>query len=356
MTLFAYVGSRTSRERNARGEGISVYRLDQERGHLELLQVLGGLENPSYLALNKANTHLYCVHGDQQEASVFSVQASSGRIAHLQTVPCGGKNPVHLALDHSERSLIVSNHLSQNVAVLAVEENGLLGDVRQIVMLEGEPGPHRQEQPFAKPHFNLLDPSGCFVVVPDKGLDKVFVFELVDGRLRPASQPYVQTREGAGPRNVAFHPSAPFTYVINELDSTVTAYRFRATSGAMRAIQWLPSVPDTFTENSRAASIEVSRDGKTLYASNRGADSIAAFRIDVASGRLQWLASTPSGGKTPRFFTQIPNGKFLMVLNEESDTIQVLPIAAGTGLLGSAVVGAQCASPVCLVFGAILPP
>jgi 6-phosphogluconolactonase len=350
MSVFAYVGTRTSRERNARGEGISVYCLDQDRGSLELVQVLGGLENPSYLALNKANTYLYCVHGDKQEASVFSVEPNSGKLSHLQTVACGGKNPVHLALDRSERYLVVANHLSQNIALLDVQANGLLGDIRQIVTLEGEPGPHRKEQPFAKPHFNPFDPSGRFVVVPDKGLDKVFVFELREGALHAASRPYVQTRESAGPRNIAFHPSAPFAYVVNELDSTVTGYQFNRANGELSAIQCLPSVPDTFTATSRAASIEVSRDGKTLYASNRGADSIAAFRIDTESGRLQFLNTTPSGGKTPRFFTQTPNGKFLMVLNEDSDTIKVLPIEAGTGLLGAPTAGVDCASPVCMVF------
>jgi 6-phosphogluconolactonase len=351
MSLYAYVGTRTTCERNARGEGISVFRLDQVQGHLELLQVLGGLENPSYLALNKANTHLYCVHGDKQVASVFSVHASTGRIAHLQTVPCGGRNPVHLALDATERSLIVSNHLSQNIAVLEVEENGMLGAVRQKVVLEGEPGPHRIEQPFAKPHFNPFDPSGRFVAVPDKGLDRIFVFELVNGALRPAAVSDVRTREGAGPRNLAFHPSLPFTYVVNELDSTVTTYQFNAANGHLQAIQCLPCLPDTFTGNSRAAAIVVSLDGKTLYASNRGADSIAMFRIETNSGHLHFLGTTPAGGKTPRFVTQTPNGKFLMVLNEDSDAIQILPIAEGTGTLGQAVMRVACASPVCMVFG-----
>jgi 6-phosphogluconolactonase (cycloisomerase 2 family) len=283
---------------------------------------------------------------------VFAVHASTGHITHVQTVPCGGKNPVHLALDSSERSLVVSNHLSQNLAVLAVEENGLLGEVRQTLVLAGEPGPHRTEQPFAKPHFNLFDPSGRFVLVPDKGCDRVYVFAMNGGVLQPAATPFVPTRKGAGPRHIALHPSAPFAYVVNELDSTVTAYTFNGANGELQAIQCLPSVPDTFTGNSRAAAIEVSRDGKMLFASNRGADSIAMFRIESGSGRLHFLGAKAAGGKTPRFFAQTPNGQFLMVLNEDSDSIRVLPIAAGTGVLEEAVAQADCASPVCMVFGA----
>lgn len=113
---------------------------------------------------------------------------------------------MHLALDPSRRSLVVSNHLTSAMAVLSILDDGRLGRVTQHFPLEGEPGPHRKEQPFAKSHFNPFDPSGRFVIVPDKGLHKIFLFRFMDSRLVPASTPFVAAREASGPRHVAFHP------------------------------------------------------------------------------------------------------------------------------------------------------
>lgn len=348
MTL-AYVGSRTTRERNARGEGISVFRVDADTGSLTLLHVVGGLKNPSYLALNRRADRLYVVHGDSEEASAFDV-LSDGNLALLGTVPCGGRNPVHLALDPTERYLVVSNHLSSNLAVLPVAASGELLAPSQIVTLPGSPGPHRVEQPFAKPHFNPFDPAGRHVVVPDKGVNRVFVFRFDGGTLAPSSTPWVDTRETAGPRHLAFHPSAPYAYVINELDSTVTAYHYAANTGKLEAFQVLSSLPDTWTGDSRASGITIDAAGRTLYASNRAHDSIAVFRIDPATGRLTLVDATPSGGRTPRFFTLAPGGRHMFVLNEDTDQIVTFAVDGASGQLADTGQSVACGSPVCMVF------
>ncbi|MFT3720603.1 lactonase family protein [Pseudorhodoferax sp.] len=347
---YVYVGSRTTRERNARGEGIGVYRLDAAQGRLEPVQVLGGLVNPSYLALNRRGDRLYTVHGDGSAASVLAVDAASGRLRLLQTRDCQARNPVHLALDPGGRHLALSSHLTGELLLLPVADDGLLGPVAQRVALPGTPGPHRREQPFSKPHFNPFDPSGRWVVVPDKGLDRVFSFRCEGGRLSPAAQPHVDAREGAGPRNLVFHPSAPYAYVVNELDSTVTAYRFDAATGALAPLQILPTLPDDFCGNSRAAGIAIDAAGRTLYASNRGHDSIAAFRIDAPTGRLRWLGAWPSGGRTPRFFTLAPDGRHLFALNEDSDGIAAFAVDAAEGTLAPTGWSIACGSPVCMVF------
>lgn len=347
MKRFAYVGSRTTRERNARGEGITVFAIDA-RGALERVQVVDDLVNPSFLALNRAGDRLYTVHGDGEEVSAFRV-AADGRLALLNRVGCQGRNPVHLALDPQERSLVVANHLSGTLAVLALQEDGSLGAVTQLESLPGVPGPHRQEQPFSKPHFNPFDPAGRFVLVPDKGLDRIFAFRFVDGRLVPAGQPWVDTREGAGPRHVAFHPRAQFAYAVNELDSTVTTYAFDAGSGALQPLQVVSTLPESFTGNSRAAEIEVSGDGRFVYASNRGYDSIAVFAVGE-EGLLRRVAMLPTGGRTPRFFALAPGGEWLYALNEDSDTIVRFARDAATGLLAQAGEPVACGSPVCMVF------
>ncbi|HEY1229879.1 MAG TPA: lactonase family protein [Ramlibacter sp.] len=346
--LVAYVGSRTTRERQARGEGISVFEVDPASGALERIQLVGDLVNPSFLALNRAGDRLYTVHGDGEEVSAFAV-AGDGSLSFLNRVGCGGRNPVHLALAPDERSLVVSNHLSGSLAVMAIGSDGHLGGVRQLLDLPGKPGPHRTEQPFSKPHFNPFDPSGRFVVVPDKGLDRIFSFALDGQALQPAACPWVDTREGAGPRHVAFHPRLPALYAVNELDSTVTVYAFDDGTGALQARQVLPTLPDRFTGNSRAAEIEVSADGRFLHASNRGHDSIAAFAIE-ADGLLRFIAAEPSGGRTPRFFALAPHGAHLYALNEDSDSIVRFDVDRSSGALARTADVTRCGSPVCMVF------
>ncbi|SQF98923.1 3-carboxymuconate cyclase [Paucimonas lemoignei] len=350
--MYAYVGSRTTRARNARGDGITVYQVDEETGTLRLVQVVEDLVNPSFLALNKAGDRLYTVHGDQREVSAFSVDKTSGKLSFINQQSCEGKNPVHLALDPTERFLVVSNHISGSLAVMNVLENGSLNTINQLLELDGTTGPHRIEQPFPKPHFNPFDHTGNFVLVPDKGVDRVFSFRFDNGKLFPADQPFVTTREGAGPRHLALHPKAPFAYVINELDSTVTTYRFNASVGSLTPLQVLPSLPSTFTGNSRASEIEVDRSGRFVYASNRGYDSIAVFAIDQGTGLLSPVQFMPTEGKTPRFFALTPNGRFIFALNEDSDSIISMGVDPHTGVLSTTGFSITTGSPVCMVFSA----
>jgi 6-phosphogluconolactonase len=348
--MYAYVGSRTTRERNARGKGISVLRLDEAQRDFELVQTVSGLVNPSFLAMNAAGTVLYTVHGDQHEISSLAVDAHSGELRFIQSQDCKGRNPVHIALDPTGHFALVSNHYSGTVAVLPLRPDGCIEPVSQLVAMPGTPGPHRVEQPFAKPHFNPFDPSGRYVLVPDKGLDRIFSFIFADGLLRPAPEPFVSTRETSGPRHVAFHPTRPFLYAVNELDSTVAAYRFDVQTGGLRPFQIVSALPDSFTGNSRASEIEVDAVGSTIYASNRGSDTIATFRIDADSGCITFVEGVPANGKTPRYFTLTPNGRTLFCLNEDSDTIVGFDVEASSGRLYPSGVVHAVESPVCMVF------
>lgn len=350
--MYAYVGSRTTRERNARGEGISIFRLDPVQGALELVAIEKGLVNPSFLALSRDGQFLYTVHGDAAEVSAFAVERQTGLLRFINRESTQGRNPVHLALDPSGRFLVVSNHIGASLAVLPINADGALAPLCQLIALEGPVGPHRVEQQQAKPHFNPFDPSGRFVVVPDKGLDRIFSFAFSEGRLVPAAVPWVAAREGAGPRHLAFHPHLPLAYVVNELDSSVTAYRFDSGSGALAPFQVLPALADSFVGNSRAAGIAIDARGRFLYSSNRGGDSVAAFAIDGPSGCLRFLGAEPTRGKTPRCFALSPNGRFLFALNEDSDTIVTFAIDPDTGALAATGAQVRCGSPVCMVFSA----
>jgi 6-phosphogluconolactonase (cycloisomerase 2 family) len=352
MDMFAYVGSRTTRERNARGDGISVFRVDPRTAALEPVQLVKDLVNPSFLAMNRAGDRLYTVHGDLSDISAFAVDRASGQLTFINQQSTQGKNPVHLAIDPSGRFMVVTNHIGASLAVLPIAADGALGEVMQRVKLDGPIGPHRFEQKQAKPHFNPFDPTGRFILVPDQGLDRTFAFRFAEGRLTPAAPSFVAAREGAGPRHVAFHPNGRFAYVITELDSTVTTYGYDGATAALTPLQVLPSLPDTFTGNSRASEITVDAAGRFVYASNRGDDSIAVFRIDAATGLLHFAGADKTGGRTPRFFTIAPGGRFLYALNEDSDSIVALAIDVHSGRLRPTGISVQSGSPVCMVFSA----
>ena len=351
---FAYVGSRTTRERNAHGDGINVYRAAGQTGGWTHIQLITGLANPSYLAFDRGMRFLYAVHGDLTDISAFRIDAGTGKLTHLNSVSTFGKNPVHLTIDPTNRWVIVANHLSSMLAVLARNPDGSLGSLADEVTLTGRIGPHRVEQPFSKPHQVVYDRSERFLIVPDKGVDQVFTFKLdaVSGKLTQVAAGTPRARDGSGPRHVAFHPTNAFAYVIGELDSTVTAHRFDQETGRLTPFQLVTTLPDSFVGDSRAAEIALSHDGSLLYASNRGHDSVATFTVDRATGRLAPRGWTDAQGKTPRFFALDPAGRFLFVADEDSDRIVSFRADAPDGGLLASGDPISTGSPVCIVFAA----
>ena len=189
------------------------------------------------------------------------------------------------------------------------------------------------------------------MVVPDKGLDRVFVFRLdaATGKLVPGDQPFVKTRTGAGPRHLGFHPRLPFAWVINELDSTIAAYRL-ALSGALEPVQIVPSIPATFTGNNTGSGIVVSASGLFVFVSNRGHDSVATLRVDQASGMLTPVAWEQTGGAVPRFIGAGPTDSLLYAANQNGDTVVEFDIDGATGRLRRTGRSISTGTPVCVVW------
>lgn len=350
--LFAYVGCYTTPERYARGDGIHVYRVDAGGGGWAPVERVGELVNPSFLAMRRDGRFLYAAHGDESYASAFAVEPASGRLTPLNRAASGGRNGVHLALDPAGRFLIVANYSSGSVGVLPVAADGRLSDAVHVAALPGQPGPHRVEQASSHPHQILFDPSGRFVVVPDKGLDRVFVFafDRETGKLTPTVQGSAAARSGSGPRHGVFHPRLTVLWVLNEIGSTVTTYQWEAERGHLRPVQILTSLPADYTGENTAAEIALSRDARFLYCSNRGHDSIATFAVDPATGLLSPVAWASSQGRTPRFITLDPAGRMLYAANEQSDTIVPFRVDEGSGRLTPAGAAVRNASPVTIVF------
>ena len=349
--MYAYVGSFTTAQRKARGDGIHVYRVDPSTGAWTRVQHIGDLVNPSYLALSPDQRFLYSVHGDEDYATAFALDPATGQAKLLNRAAAGGKNGVREAVDRSGKFLVMANYASGSVAVLAIAPDGSLKDQHQFVQLPGDPGPHKVEQMSSHPHDVVFDPSGRFVLVPDKGLDRVFAFRFdgTAGRLTLTEQGSVKSRPGAGSRHLAFHPRLPIVWVLNELDSTIATYRFDGERGALKPLQVMSTLPTDFTGYSTTAEIAVSPDGRFVYGSNRGHDSITIFSSNP-EGLLSIVGWQPSQGSTPRFIGLDPAGHFLYAANEQGDNIVTFRVDATTGKLTPTGQVIQNASPVTIVF------
>ncbi len=345
--MFAFVGCFTTAQRKARGTGIDICTIDPVSGAWEKIGHQGGLTNPSFLITDASKRFLYSVHGDSEYASAFAI-AADGSLTALGQAATGGRNGVHPAIDPSGQFMVVANYGTGSVAVLPVRDDGALGDFTQLLDLPGPLGPHRTEQTVAHPHHVVFDPSGRFVIIPDKGLDKVFVLRFAEGTLALHSEAVM--RPGAGPRHMVFHPSLPFAFVLNELDSTLAACRWDATSGTLTPLHLASTLPPDFFGASTAAAIVITPDGKHIFASNRGQDGVAQFAFDAEQARLETIGWTASEGRDPRFMALDPSGARLYVANEQGDTILAFDLDPASGRpVGRGVVLAS-ASPCTIAF------
>jgi 6-phosphogluconolactonase (cycloisomerase 2 family) len=349
--MLAYVGCRTTRKRNARGRGLGVFRLERPDGPWQPVQMVEGLVNPSYLAMDRSHRTLYTVHGDQSEVSAFRIDPADGRLTFLNRQSTYGINPVHLVVEAGNRFLLVANYGTGSVVSLPIAGDGSLERVRDLLLLSGETGPHRIGQGFSHPHQILPDPAGTGFIVPDKGLDATFVVELdsVLGTMRADAKKRSAARPGAGPRHAAFHPTAPILYLLNELDSTITTCRSDGTS--LTPFEVVSTQPSDFFGANSGAAIAVLPSGRFVYVTNRGHDSVAIFAVDWESHALEAVGWVPTQGTVPRFMTLDPSGEILFVANEGSDTVVSFRVDQATGALTPTGNVLETGSPVCVLFG-----
>jgi 6-phosphogluconolactonase len=293
----------------------------------------------------------------------FTTPNRKGHITALNRQSCGRKNPVHLSIDPTGRWIITADYSAGSVGVVPIEKDGTLGPRSDLVNLRGEPGPDRKEQTSSHPHNAVFDPSGRFIAVPDKGLDRVFVFRLdtANGKLTANDPPFVATRAGTGPRHIAFHPRLPSAYVISELGLSVTTYRFDPQRGGLQPIQIVPSIPPSYTGNNRAAEIAVAPSGRVVYASNRGDDNIAIFAVDRRDGTLTPVGWAPTRAKSPRLFCLDPAAKTLYAANadegfstqQNTDTIVAFRINQANGMLTPTGQIIKTNTPCTIVFASV---
>jgi 6-phosphogluconolactonase len=351
-----YVGTYTEHG----SKGIYAYSFDAATGKLASLGLAAETTEPSFLAVDSSGRFLYAVNetdifnGQPTGAvSAFAIQSQSGKVSFLNQVSSRGAAPAHITLDRTGKYALISNYNAGSVAVFAVLKDGRLGEVTSFVQHKGlSVNPERQKGPHA--HAIALSPDNRFAIVADLGLDQllVYTFDAAKGTLGTQLQ-IVKASPGAGPRHLTFSSDGRFLYVINELQSSVAAYSYDATSGALHGLQIISALPKGFRGENTAAEIEIHPSGEFLFVSNRGDDSIAVFAIDSRTGTLTNIERVPTGGKTPRNFAIDPTGSWLLVANQASGNIVVFRIDRKTGHLTGTGEVLQVSSPTCLKFVAL---
>jgi len=336
------------------GSGIALYELDFMTGDMKFLGESDIEPNSDYLTISPDGQYLYSVvqepGSDSGLVTSFSINRTSGELTYLDEEYTRGYGPCHITTDKKGDYLVVAHYDGGSVSVLSALSDGNLGSVRQTIFHQGSSVvKDRQEKPH--PHMACISPKGRYVLVSDLGIDKIMCYRLKsNGKLKPTSQTGINMEPGSGPRHIVFHPSGKFAYVVNELNSTVTAFSFDKSNGSMQIIENVRSIPEDFHEPNYLADVHISRDGNYLYASNRGYNSISIFKIDQNNGKIELIENTSCGGDWPRAFNICPTGHYLLVANERSDNIVVFEIEPSTGLLTKKSESKDFPAPRCIKF------
>ena len=357
-----FVGTYTEKE----SKGIYAYRFDAASSALTPLGIAAEASNPSFLAIDPSHRFLYAVNEIQKYkdansgvVSAFAIDRQkgdrqTGKLQLLNAVASRGADPCYIAFDKTGKYALVANYTGGSVAVFPVQSDGHIGESSAFVQHVGSSvNRERQEGPHA--HWIETTPDNRFAIAVDLGLDEllVFRFDAKTGSLTPNNPPYANLDSGAGPRHLAFHPNGEFVYVVNELQSSITAFAYDASRGMLHKLKTVSTLPKNFSGSSAAAEIKIHSSGKFLFASNRGDDTIAVFSIDSKTGALTLADNFPTQGKTPRNFEIDPTGKFLFVANQDTDNIAVFQIDSNNGRLTPTKQTLRVPSPACLKFMAV---
>jgi len=351
--LLAYIGTFT----NGKSEGIYIYRMDIKTGDLHFVKTVKAT-SPAFLAIHPNDKFLYAVNEVKKfkgkpggAVSAFMIDSKTGDLTFINQQPSFGGSPCYLSIDKSGKYVFVANYGGGNLSVFPVQKDGSLGDATDIVQHNGSGvNKERQEGPHA--HSINPDPAGNYAFAADLGIDKMMIYkpDQKTGKLIPNHTPWVKTRDGAGPRHFTFHPNGKFAFLINELDNSIISYSYDAKNGVLDEIQTVSTLPQDFSGQSSCADIHVSPDGRFVYGSNRGHDSIVIFAIDEKTGKLTLVGFEPTLGHTPRNFALDPTGTYLLAANQKSDNIVVFKIDRQTGKLEPTGQSINVPNPVCVKF------
>ncbi|WP_309120874.1 lactonase family protein [Paenibacillus sp.] len=340
---------------NADSSGVYVCEFDRATGEIALLGSYAGLQNPTFLAVHEPSRKLYAItelageDGAKRGAvAAFDIDAGFGLslLNIAETIPAP---TCHVELDRTRTALMVSSYHGGMVGMNRIETDGGVGLSTDVRRHEGASVHPAQDRPRA--HSVTVDRNNRFAVACDLGADKIVTYrlDLPAGAMEPVSS--VSLAPGAGPRHFAFHPTLPVGYVINELNATITAFAYDESSGALEEFQTVPTLPASYEGENACADIHVSPDGRFLYGSNRGHDSVAVFRVENG-GALSLVEHASVSGRHPRNFalSPDPDAAYLFAANRDTNDVVVFRRSVVTGRLSEPVSRFSVAKPVCIKF------
>ena len=334
---------------------IHAYSLNSESGQLVLLRRTTDVQNPFFLAISPDRKFLYSIHApgqfggtENEQVSAYRVVGNAGELKLLNHTSTLGTAACYLDVDATGKTVLIANYSTGSIASLPVHSDGALGAAATFVQHKGS-GVDKTRQDGPHAHCIVVSPDNRFVLSADLGLDQILCYRLdaATSTLVPSAQPFVRTPPGAGPRHLTFHPDGKHVYVINELSNSVTLFDFRPDSGILTEQQTIATLPSDFSGTSYCADLKITPNGRFLYGTNRGHDSIAAYRLDE-NGRLTLLSIESSLGKGPQNLVITPDGKHLLCANMPGNNLVVFQINMDTGKLTKAAEPVSIPSPSCI--------
>ncbi|MEO9339656.1 lactonase family protein [Mesorhizobium sp. SB112] len=340
----------------ARGKGLSVYSFNEETLETEKLAETDGVDNPTFLSVSPdgsriyTNSEVYLWREGLVTAFAFDREASA--LTHINMQPALGSITAHNSITLDNKHLLVANYAmgeggpDQSVVAYGIREDGGLAAPLSSVAHSGS-GPNKDRQERSHAHSVTPTLNGSMAIVADLGLDALITYRFSeDGALQEIAR--LQLAPGAGPRHVALHPNGHLVFVMNELDSTVVSLSFDAETGQLAIIDTHPAVPEEGRAENHCADIQISPDGRFIYGSNRGHDSIAIFEVDASSGNLIPRGFTSCGGATPRNLAISPSGRHLFSANQNADRISIFERDFATGHLTDTGREIEIGTPMCI--------
>jgi 6-phosphogluconolactonase len=346
-----FVGTYTTKTES---KGIYAYEFDADTGKLTPKGVAAETPDPSWVAVHPGGKYLYAANeaGKASTVSAFAVDVKSGKLTLLNQMPSLGEDPCYLSFDKTGKYVLVANYSSGTIAVFPILADGRLGEHTALVKDQGAMGPNKKHQEGPHAHWIETSPDNRFVLVADLGLDEVLVykFDATSGTLTPNEPAFARLKAGSGPRHAVFYPNGKFVFAVSELSSTATSFAYDVKKGTLKETGTASTLPPGFSGRNDVAETAVHPNGKFLYVSNRGNDSIAILSIDAGNRTLAPAGGIPTGGKEPRHFAIDPSGKYLLAENQFSNNIVVFKIDAATGGLTPTGQVVEVPSPVDIAF------
>lgn len=350
-TKYLYIGTYTDGE----SKGIYLYKMNSTSGELEFVSITEN-NNPSFLTIDQNNKFLFAVNevadfdtNKSGSISSFKIDAKTKELKFVNKATTAGAHPCFVTINNSGEFVLAANYTGGNVSVIPTN-NGVLLNPSDIIQHFGSSiNKKRQNEPHT--HSIYLDNKNKYAYALDLGIDKVniYKFDSENGKLLKNEIPFYDVKPGSGPRHMVFHPNSKFAYVITELNNKIVALNV-GENGGLNKIESYTSLPKDFDGTSYCADIHIHPNGKYLYGSNRGHNSIVIFEINEDTGKLNLLGFQSTKGNWPRNFTIDPSGKFLLVANQKSNDVFVFNIDSKTGLLEETDISIKVPSPVCLTF------